>query len=175
MNTDTLPNDVTPEANSEASPIEAPLFPAPLMKRLMALMYDAFILVALSMLYSALATIAMVGILGQQNEGDYRPMQEGLWFQLGWVLAIVGFYWFFWARAGQTVGMRAWSLKVVTIDGKPPSHKQILIRICVAPFALGIAGLGYLWCLFNKDKAAWQDIASQTQVVMTPKLEKKKK
>lgn len=146
--------------------------PASLSKRLIALVYDAFILTALSMAYSALATGAMVALGGAESP-NYRPMQNGPWFALGWVITLVAFYWFFWKRAGQTVGMRAWRLKVISNDGKPLSHKQCLLRIVVAPLALGLGGAGYLWCWCNRDKAAWQDIASDTRVVMVPKTKDK--
>lgn len=147
---------------------------APLHKRLFALGYDLFILTALSFAYAALATLIMVNLLGTEDSGDYRPMQDGLWFQLGWVATIVGFYWFFWRRAGQTVGMRAWRLQLVDLNGNAPSHTQILIRIALAPLALSFAGLGYFWCLIDKNRAAWHDLASKTKVVEVPKPDKKK-
>ncbi len=70
--------------------------------------------------------------------------------------------------------MRAWRLKIITPEGERLSHLQILIRMIVSPIALGAAGIGYFWCLFNKDKLTWQDIASNTRVVETPKIPKKK-
>ncbi len=148
---------------------------APLLKRLFALLYDLFILTALSFAYAALATLIMVNLFGTADSGDYRPMQHGIWFQVGWLLTIVAFYWFFWRTAGQTVGMRAWRLKLVDQEGSTPSHLQILTRIALAPLSLGLAGLGYAWCLIDKNRAAWHDLASKTQVVETPKIEKKNK
>lgn len=139
----------------------------------MALMYDLLILLALSMAYSALATAVMVATkVG--NAGDYETMHDGLGFQLGWLASIVGFYWFFWSRAGQTVGMKAWRLKIVDAQGNTPSHAQCWIRMVVSPIALALGGLGYWWCLINRKHAAWPDIASGTQVVTMPKLDKVK-
>ncbi len=146
---------------------EAPR-PAPLIKRLCALVYDSFILIALSLAYGAVATAFMVTLLGVEAD-NYHPMQNnGL--LIGWVMTIIGFYWFFWKRAGQTVGMRAWRLKVIALDASSQlSHKQCIVRILSAPFSLGLGGLGYLWCLFSKERAAWHDLLSQTRVVVIPK------
>lgn len=101
-------------------------------------------------------------------------MQRGPWFGLGWVSTIVCFYWFFFKRGGQTIGMRTWRLKIVGCDEQALSHRQCWIRILLAPIALGFGGLGYFWCLFNRNKQAWQDIASNTRVVSLPKLAKNK-
>lgn len=146
---------------------------APLLKRLLAFLYDLFILFALSMGYWALATVAMHFLLDQPDSRHLSEPQK-VFFLSGWILTLAGFYWFFWRRAGQTVGMRAWRLKVVSRDGSPLSHRQILIRILVGPLSLGLFGLGYLWCLIDKNKATWHDLASQTEVLMTPKQGKKK-
>ncbi len=143
--------------------------PAPIFKRLMALMYDLFILLALSMGYSALATVVMVQVLDVPNPGDYRPMQEGPWFVLGWLTVIVCFYWFFWARAGQTVGMRAWRLKILNKNDALPSHWQCWVRMMVSPLSLALFGLGYWWGFFRKDRCTLQDLASSTRVVFMPK------
>lgn len=135
----------------------------------MALSYDLFILVAISMAYSALATVTMVQVLGTPNAGDYRPMQDGIWFQAGWVVVIICFYWFFWARAGQTVGMRAWRLKIVNDDNSLPKHWQIWVRMLVSPLSLAAFGLGYWWGFFRKDRCTLQDLASKTRVIFIPK------
>lgn len=144
---------------------------ASLLKRLLAFSYDLFILLALSMGYSGLATLLMVS-LGIKDSGDYQPMHESYWFSLGWLFSIIGFYWFFWKRVGQTIGMRTWRLKVVDQKQNIISHRQCLIRILLGPISLGLFGLGYLWCLVNKNKAAWHDIASNTRVIQMPKPSK---
>ena len=35
-------------------------------------------------------------------------------------------------------------------------------------------GLGYLWCLFDRDKRYWHDILSGTRLVLLPKRQKDK-
>lgn len=139
--------------------------PATILKRLLALSYDLFILAALSMAYSALATLALVQVFHHDSSGDYQPMSDKPGFLLGWIATLVGFYWFFWKRGGQTVGMRAWRLKLVAIKGGAPGHGQILIRIALGPLSLLCLGLGYLYCLFNRDRLALHDIISGTRLI----------
>ncbi|MDH4061518.1 MAG: RDD family protein [Aquincola sp.] len=42
---------------------------------------------------------------------------------------VLGIYFtLFWSRAGQTVAMRAWNLRLVTVDGAPVSQRRALAR-----------------------------------------------
>lgn len=154
------------------SPQSAPR-PAPVLKRLLALGYDLFILAALSMAYWAVATLIMVNLLNVDTAKDYQPMSESLGFPLGWLATLIGFYWFFWKRAGQTIGMRAWRLKLIAVEGGSPSHQRILLRIALGPLSLLVFGLGYLWCFFNQKRMAWHDLASRTRVISLPLPHKK--
>jgi uncharacterized RDD family membrane protein YckC len=83
-----------------------------------------------------------------------------------WLAAVIGgFYAWFWTQAGQTVGMRAWSLRIQNQDGSNIRFTQALIRLATAAF-----GLGNLMCLFDrKQPRAFQDIWSECEmVVVTP-------
>lgn len=155
--------------NSKIQATEHDLPSAPLLKRLLALGYDVLILGALSIAYWAVATLIMVVILGTDAHKEYLPMQKGHWFDVGWILTIIGFYWFFWVHGGQTIGMRAWRLKLISCDMQRLKHSQCLTRVAVAPLSVAAFGLGYWWCFTNKKRATWQDLASRTRVVLTPK------
>lgn len=168
-------------------PSEAPITThdlpsASVVKRLLALGYDVFILVALSMAYSALATLFMKLAL-HISAGDYQPMQRGPWFLVGWLLTLVGFYWFFWYRGGQTIGMKTWRLKLVsraqrTADEEQypkVTHIQCLIRVATGPISLAALGLGYFWQWLDKDQLTFHDRLSNTKVIQLPKPEKKPK
>ncbi len=147
---------------------------APLIKRFMAMFYDFIIIVALSMGYSAIATGFMALVLHIPAE-DYLPMQKGIGFRLGWLLTIVSFFWFFWYRVGQTVGMKTWRLKIVSDYSENLQHWQVLVRLALTPLAIGFFGLGYFWSFIDKDKLALHDKITNTRVVVTPKIEKKPK
>lgn len=141
---------------------------APLWRRFAALLYDVFILAALSMAYGALAVVVYVAVTGDQGEA-YTPMFDGLWFQLGWLGLIAGFYCFFWRKGGQTLGMRAWRLSLQDAAGGNPSWNQCLKRCAAGALSLGLFGLGYWWKWLDRDNLCWHDRLSGTQVVVLPK------
>lgn len=151
-----------------AKPSDSP--PAPLWRRLAALLYDLLLLAALSFGYSALALLGHRLVAGPLAEDEL--LTDGWWFQLGWLALIVGFYVYFWRRGGQTLGMRAWRIRLQSEDGALPSFKQCLLRCVVAPPALAVAGAGYLWCLIDRQGATLPDRLSHTRVVVTPKVRK---
>ncbi|VUD68992.1 hypothetical protein TDB9533_04355 [Thalassocella blandensis] len=151
---------------------------ASVLKRMLALGYDLFILVAISMAYSAIATIIMA-LAMHIDAKDYLPMQKGPWFLIGWVLTIVIFYWFFWHRAGQTVGMKTWRIKLISQKHAAThvgvTHLQCFIRILTGPFSLVFFGIGYMWQWIDKEKLTLHDRLSNTRVVQLPTPENKKK
>ena len=61
---------------------------APVWRRLAALLYDSFILLAISFLYGAAATLA--GTLAGWHQADYQPMFRHWLFTLGWVAVLAG-------------------------------------------------------------------------------------
>lgn len=61
--------------------------------------------------------------------------------------------------------MQAWRLKLVGHEGEKPNLTAITLRFGLTWLTLGI---GTLWCLFDRDKRALQDIISPTRMVYTP-------
>ena len=88
------------------------------------------------------------------------------------LLVLVGlvFFGYFWTKSGQTIGMRAWRLKVQTSQGSLISWPQAIIRSISA-----LLGLGNLVVLVDfKNKKALQDYLSKTEVVTLTKEENKR-
>lgn len=75
------------------------------------------------------------------------------------------FYSWFWTHGGQTLGMRAWKIRLVTTDGQPLGWTQSLLRCVFALLSWGLAGGGFLYILLNKKRLALHDIASNTRMV----------
>ncbi len=86
------------------------------------------------------------------------------------------FYYWFWTHGGQTLGMRAWRLKVIDarLDGTPPHPVKCITRFCGAFVSLSAFGLGYIWCLFDAANDTWHDRISGTRTLVIPKEENKK-
>ncbi len=139
------------------------LQPAPLPRRLGAMLYDAMIIMAIWMVVGAIG----VGLNGGQAVTG--PLFSSLLF-----LVTFGFFAGFWTRRGQTLGMLAWRLRIQTLDGYPISLMQALLRFFTAIAALLPLGLGLWWSLIDKQKLAWHDRYSETRLVLLPAAAKKK-
>jgi uncharacterized RDD family membrane protein YckC len=133
--------------------------PASLGVRLLAGLYDLLPLLGLWFLAGVLALAATGGTL------DWHRIAHKLLVQ-GFVLVLIATYFVLsWSRGGQTLGMRAWRLRVVRLDGTTVSAWRALLRFAVALFSVGVAGLGVLWALFDAQRRTWHDIAAGTMVI----------
>jgi uncharacterized RDD family membrane protein YckC len=139
-------------------PAEA-LQPAPLLRRLAALCYDALLLVAL------LATFTLLVILSRGG----RAVAPGTWWFEGLLCGIaVLFFCWFWVHGGQTLGMRAWRIRVVGLDGSGIGWGRALLRFAAALAAAAPLGAGFLWSLFDARRRCWHDRLSRTLTVREP-------
>lgn len=141
---------------------------ADIWRRIAALIYDSFILLALSMAYGALALAGYKAFSGEIDQ-SYTPVLSGLLFQGGWYLSLAMFYFYFWHNRGQTIGMRAWRLKLVGQDGKRASYKSCAIRVLISPFLICLFFIAYLWKFFDPRGLCLHDRLSATKVVVLSK------
>lgn len=140
---------------------------APVWRRLVALVYDSLILAAIAFGYTAALTL----IAGTRSS-DYRPTIAGPWVTLGLLLCLAGFYVYFWRKSGQTVGMRAWQLKLVASDGGVPSWGRLWLRALLGMLGLAAAGIGYIWCWFDPAGNSLPDRLAGVRVLVTPQEKK---
>jgi uncharacterized RDD family membrane protein YckC len=134
-------------------------------RRLAALVYDALLLAALLMMFTA-------GALLFTHGAAIVPATAGAWvyvYRAGLVFVIAGYYVLNWLRSGQTLGMRAWHLRAVTESGQPLTLKSALLRLGVSLMAWAPAALGVLWLYFDPEHLAIQDRLSKTRVVRLPR------
>ena len=75
------------------------------------------------------------------------------------------FFIFFWSRAGETLGMRAWGLRLVANNDKPPSPGCASRRLLAMLLGLGLGGAGILWGLVDRQGAMAHDRLVGTRVV----------
>lgn len=126
--------------------------------RLAIVIYDLLLLFAVLFLATALVL--------PFNHGEAFTHQ--LFYSLYLLLVSFLFYGWFWTHGGQTLGLRAWKTKVLTLDQQPITWLQALIRFATALVSLG---LGLLWILVSKDRRAWHDSLSKTAVFYQTKEE----
>lgn len=139
--------------------------------RLLALLYDLWPALALWMVAGTVFAVGytLTGHDPHENIAPFSPLQILLWL-VCWLLA--GAYAVIsWHRGGQTLGMRPWRLRVVGLDGKPPSYRALRLRYAVGTASLLLGGLGFWWAWFDRDGLAWHDRVSGTRMRREPKLQ----
>ncbi|MCP5206410.1 MAG: RDD family protein [Hahellaceae bacterium] len=169
--------------------------PAPLIRRLTAMLYDSLIVIALMMMTTGIYKATQAGIIGadklreltESGKMDTDPLLSSILF-----IVLYVFFAYFWTRSGQTLGMQVWHIRVQSPSGTSISWSQALLRFMMAagcffslvygfillpsngPSIIAIlliaAGTtSYLWVLIDKKKRSWHDIFSMTEVVRIPK------
>ncbi|MGJ8689838.1 MAG: RDD family protein [Gammaproteobacteria bacterium] len=143
---------------------------AGLLRRLAALLYDAFLVAAIWMALGFGMQFIVGPDTNQLIDGQVQtdPIIGAILF-IGEVASAAGFYMWFWLRTGQTLGMIAWRIKAVNASGQLMSPKQAILRFVLAWPSFFCLGVGYLWMYIDKHGNAIHDILSGTQVVVVAK------
>lgn len=140
--------------------------PANLLRRLTSMVYECFLLGAVIVVFFLLPQ-TLLGVFA----GVSVPPSL-LWIHF-FVLLMVYFTWF-WIRGGQTLAMKTWRIQLVDVSGRPLRPMQAVLRYCAAWFGLGLAGVGILWSLVDKDRQFLHDRIADTRLVQLPRPEKDK-
>jgi uncharacterized RDD family membrane protein YckC len=138
-------------------------------RRLAALVYDAFLLAALLMIFTG-------GALFFTHGAAVVPATAGNWvyvYRAGLVLVIAGYYALNWLRSGQTLGMRAWRLRTVSDSGQTLTLSSAILRACFGFIAWAPAALGVLWLYLDPEHLALHDRLSKTRVIQLVRDSKK--
>ncbi|WP_189637757.1 RDD family protein [Thalassotalea sp. HSM 43] len=141
-------------------------------RRLGSYIYDFLMAVAVYMLAGFIVSVPYLylfdqGIIDSQGYAHAIDLLNSHWFYVtlneAWKLFWVGFFFvYFWAKAGQTIGMRAWRLLVQHQDGSPINKATGCKRLLFT-----LLGLGNFWVLFDrKNKLSLQDRMTDTEVVV---------
>lgn len=124
-----------------------------LIRHLAAIVYDSLLLTALLFLATAL--------LLPFNNGEAFSSQQFFYPIYLFAVSFL-FYGWFWTHGGQTLGLKAWKIKVISDNGEMISWRQALIRFIVSILSWGFLGLGFVWVLFDKERRSWHDISSKS-------------
>ena len=137
------------------SSVEATFVTASVFRRFAAFCYDLLLLAALVFCF----TLVVLALRG----GEAIP-PGSIWFELCLVVVAATFFCGFWVHGGQTLGMRAWRIRVVG-DGVTLTWRRALARFGAATVSLLPAGLGLWWGFFGRDGRSWHDRWTRTRVV----------
>jgi uncharacterized RDD family membrane protein YckC len=85
---------------------------------------------------------------------------------LVYLVIVLGYFPFFWARGGQTPGMRPFRLWVVRDqDGTPFGWGTASLRVLGLYVASSVFYLGFIWIFLDKRRRGWHDLIAGTVVV----------
>jgi uncharacterized RDD family membrane protein YckC len=95
---------------------------------------------------------------------DRNPMAAGA---LGLLFGLSALYQIYLGGVlGQTVGKRLFRLRVISSRGEAPGPLVACVRFLTMVLSLALAGLGFLWCIFDRDRRALHDHLSGTYVIL---------
>lgn len=152
-------------------PPDAQVYPrVRLWRRLAALLYDSFLVVAIWFLLGYVVQFFSGAGSNQLVEGRVQtdPLVDTILFVL-MVASALAFYLWFWVQSGQTLGMIAWRIRVESVTGGLITPLQGIIRWLLAWPAFFMLGAGYLWLYLDPEGDALHDRLSGTKVVLLPK------
>lgn len=166
-------------ARGERKPMSPAFQPCPLWRRLAALAYDLLITLAIVMVVGLACQLATGGRLIETGPRVHVP----LWYQALQGAVVAGYFVASWHRGGQTLGMRAWRIRVSRDDGTPISLQQAVVRLLVGAAPLGLllieplagaratpwllVGAWVIWfafAMFDPRRRALHDIAADSEV-----------
>ncbi len=143
-----------------APPPDADATPG-LLRRLAAITYDSLLLAGVLL------------IVGMPLPLLPEAMQKVWWLRLAiqaYLLAVCFlFFGWFWTHGGQTLGMRAWRVRVVRDDGSALGWSAAAGRFFSAMLSWAALGMGFLWIILDPAGKAWHDRLSKTRLVLLPK------
>lgn len=128
---------------------------ASLGRRFGAILYDSLLVLALMFL----GTLPFIAIRGGEPVAAGDPA-----YQLTMLLVAYAFFAGFWTRAGRTLGMQSWGLRLETMDGQTPDFSRASLRFVSALLSWLPVGLGFWWQLWDKDSLSWHDRLSGTRL-----------
>jgi len=143
---------------------------AGLWRRLAALLYDGFLVVAIWFSLGYALQLIFGADTNELVDGQVQtdPLLGTVLFVLMMTSAL-GFYAGFWIKGGQTLGMIAWRLRTESTTGGLITPTQAISRWLLAWPAFFLFGLGYLWLFVDSNGDALHDRLSGTRVILLPK------
>lgn len=88
-----------------------------------------------------------------------------------WLVALAAYGALMWKIRGTTIGGLVCGLKVVRRDGAELNWDTAIVRALGCFLSMLVAGLGFLWIVFDEDRQAWHDKIAGTLVVRTTRPE----
>jgi len=133
-----------------------------LLRYLAVILYDSLLLFSVLFLATGIAYTITDGAIVY----PIKDVQVNVMFQV--YLLVVSFFYFAWSwvRGGQTLGMKAWRVRLVANDNQAISLRQCLLRFLLSIVSWLIFGMGFFWAFFNQQHRTWHDLISDTHLIV---------
>lgn len=135
-----------------------------ILRRLGAMLYDTLLLSGVLMLAIGVVVVPY-GLLTGEQLYEHHLLLEQVYL----LVVAAGFYVYFWTHGGQTLGMRAWRLRLVTAEGRRVGLVVAVKRFLLAIPSIALVGIGLWMSMFNREGLAWHDRQTKTRIVLLPK------
>ncbi|MGV8990907.1 MAG: RDD family protein [Thiobacillus sp.] len=135
------------------------LTPAPLLSRFAAMVYELLLVTAVVFV----ASFIIMPVIGDMH----TPWQRHL-FQIYILGVLLAYFSAFWLRSGQTLAMKTWRIRLVQQNGDTLTFKQAMLRFVLALLGLMLAGIGFWWAFFDRDKQFFHDRLAGTRLIRVP-------
>jgi uncharacterized RDD family membrane protein YckC len=136
--------------------------------RLVAYIIDGVISSVILLLFVIAIPAALLGSGAQPSAGRLSTGAASVFlvvFLLGAIVAL-GYFPFFWARSGQTPGMRPFRLYLVRdSDGGKVSAGQAILRMIGLWVSAIPIYLGFIWIFIDKRRRGWHDLIAGTVMI----------
>jgi uncharacterized RDD family membrane protein YckC len=143
---------------SRSDPDE-PVPAAGVWRRFAAGFYDLLLLAAVWMLITLIVIVL---------RGGEAISPGALLYQLLLFIVAAAFYISSWLRGGQTLGMRAWRIRLEKRSGAAIDLHTGLLRFASGLLTIASGGVGLLWLWIDRDRLPWHDRLAGTRVIVLP-------
>lgn len=133
---------------------------APFLVRIAAMIYESLLVTAVVFV----ASFIFIPIVGEMHAA-----WQLLLFRTYIVGVLFAYFCVFWLRSGQTLSMKTWRIRLVNRNGGPITFNQAVLRFFLALFGLLLAGAGFWWALFDRDRQFLHDRIVGTRLVRVPR------
>lgn len=137
-----------------------PVLPMPsIRRRLASMIYEALLLIGV-LFFGFLVPNIVLGMVAE-------ILLPSGFLSLHALLVTAAYFLWFWSRRGQTLAMRTWKLRLVSVNGVRPATDQLLLRFMLAWPSVLFFGVGIVWAVFDRDRQFLHDRLSGTRLVFT--------
>ena len=134
--------------------------PATFLARIAAMVYELLLVTAV-LFVASLPFLYLVG----NAESGWRHFA----FQMYLTGVLFTYFSAFWMRSGQTLAMKTWRIRLIDRNGGRPTLRQSALRFVIALIGLLLAGAGFWWALFDRDRQFLHDRIAGTRLVRVPR------